>query len=413
MKNVYDIKYEKGLDFILPLYQKLETDVNYLENSKILIVMHLHYSDTVKDYLKFIDEIPGNIDLIFTVANEQVKKKLRDTEFYNKKRHKIIEKENRGRDISAFLVACRKEILKYDYFCFLHDKKEKSVESKDDIRKWALGLWNNMIGSKTYINNVLSVFYRNPKLGLLVPPFPISNCVAHFFADTWGEDFSLVEDLAEKMNLNCDLDDKKQPITLGTVFWTKVPALKKLLEIEWKYDDFDEEPLKNDGTLSHAIERVLAYVAQDAGFETGWVMTDRYAGEEIEYMQMVLRKAFERLNKSLDIRNILELEKYEERTKKFIPFIHKYKKIYIYGAGIRGERYYSYLEKMKRQPTAFIVSDKGEEEKAIHDIPVYNISEVELDENCGIIIGVSEKYQQEILLNIKNKNQFFNNIFIS
>ena len=68
---------------------------------------------------------------------------------------------------------------------------------------------------------------------------------------------------------------------------------------------------------------------------------------------------------------------------------------------------------MKRQPTAFIVSDKGEEEKAIHDIPVYNISEVELDENCGIIIGVSEKYQQEILLNIKNKNQFFNNIFIS
>ena len=411
MKNVYDIKLEKSLDFILPLEHKIkEQDC---ERGSVLIVVHLHYLETVDEYIKYIDHIPDEMDLIFTISDECVRQRLQEIKTKSKKKDKILEKRNRGRDISSFLVTCRREILKHEYICFLHDKKEKGILQKADTEKWIRSLWENMIGSSAYIDNVLYTFNKNPQLGLLVPPFPVSeNFSFSLYTDAWQGDFEVTRNLANEMNLQCELDSSKQPITLGTVFWAKVSALKKLFEIEWKYEDFPEEPLENDGTISHAIERILAYVAQDLGFETGWVMTDRYAGEEFEYTQMVLRKSFERLTKSLDIRNISELDHYEKRIERLSQFANTYDCLYIYGAGIRGKRYLSLLKMIQKKPAAFLVSDRCNNPTNIYEIPVYSISEIDLDENSGIIVGVSEQYQEEILSNIKKKNRQFCNIYI-
>lgn len=411
MNNVYDIKSAKKLNFILPLECNMKEDI--LRGSSVLIVVHLHYLDTIDFYMEYINNIPDEIKLIITASNDCVKKRLQEIKVSKKKKYKIVEKRNRGRDISSFLVACRKDILKYDYICFLHDKKEKGDLQKSDTLKWIRSLWENMIGSKAYINNVLYTLHKNPRLGLLVPPFPISeNFSFSLYTDAWQKDFIVTKNLANDMNLQCELDSSKQPITLGTVFWAKVAALKKLFEIEWKYEDFPEEPLNDDGTISHAVERILAYVAQDAGFETGWVMTDRYAAEEFEYTQIVLRKAFQRLNESLDIRNLSELENYEERIEKLLRFINMHECLYIYGAGIRGKRVLSLLKSLQKEPNAFLVSDKSSDLKNIDGIPVYSLSDIELDKECGIIVGVGKKYQDEILFNIRKKNQQFRNIYV-
>lgn len=298
--------------------------------------------------------------------------------------------------------------MKYEYVCFLHDKKEKEDFLKEDIAKWIRSLWENMIGSKEYINNILYTFHMNSQLGLLIPPFPFSE---HFtfsiYTNPWQEDFFVTRDLANQMNLKCEIDHMRQPVTLGTAFWARVSALKKLFEREWRYEDFPDEPMDNDGTISHAIERILAYVAQDAEFETHWVLTDKYAAEEFDYMQMLLRKSFERLNQSLDIRNVFELNNYELRTEKLLSFIDRFERFYIYGAGVRGKRYCSFLKKFQKKPAGFLVSDKSKNANSVNGVPVYSLSEIELDEKCGIIIGVSEKYQDEILLRLKKKRSIF------
>ncbi|NBH19789.1 rhamnan synthesis protein F, partial [Clostridiaceae bacterium] len=69
--------------------------------------------------------------------------------------------------------------------------------------------------------------------------------------------FELTQKLAKELNLHCNLSIDKSPITLGTVFWARSDALEKILKKEWKYEDFDEEPLKDDGTISHVIERII------------------------------------------------------------------------------------------------------------------------------------------------------------
>ena len=71
----------------------------------------------------------------------------------------------------------------------------------------------------------------------------------------------------------------------GSCFWFRTDALRKLFKYDWKYEDFPEEPLPIDGTISHAIERCYAYVAQDAGYYSAIVMCDEYA--KIEYTTLM------------------------------------------------------------------------------------------------------------------------------
>ena len=413
MKNVCDIKIEKNMNYILPTNYSKKENIYLIQQKKILIIIHLHYLDTVSYYLSFVKFIPDNIDIIFTISDETVKDVLQEADILRSRRNcRIVEKRNRGRDISAILVACRTEILKYDYICFLHDKKEKSIEYKDDIKQWIHCLWENMIGSKAYIENVLDLFLNNPDLGLLVPPFPISRHLPMLYTDVWGRNYSITKDLIDRMGLKCDLSMDKQPITLGTVFWAKVAALRKLFEIEWKYEDFDDEPLKIDGTISHSIERVLAYVAQDAGFDTGWVMTDRYAGEFLEYTRDTLKKIFYRLDSSLGILKISELESYDRRATELMEFIDHYEKFYIFGAGEWGNHCFLMLNDQIKTPSAFLVSDTSHNCKSMYGIPVCALSEVKIDEKIAIIIAVGEKYRAEVLDLFRESYPDFCNIYL-
>lgn len=404
MDNVYDIKFQNNLNFILPMKHRLEGPCFIGQRKKIVILVHLHYLDTVGLYLKYMEEIPSNIQILITTSSDEVKEALWKTKFGKQNNCKIIQKPNRGRDISAFLVTCREEILKYEYICFLHDKKEKCELYKKDTEEWIRCLWENMIGSMEYIHNILMTFYENPNLGLLVPPSPLSEHFPTAYVNAWYKNFYRTKKLAEQLDLACDLNESKSPITLGSVFWAKVSALKKLFDIEWKYEDFDEEPLKNEGTISYAIERILAYVAQDAGFETGWAMTDRYAGERIEYMHMVLKKAFDRLSASVGVLRISELDSYESRSRKLLDFVSRYECFYIYGAGIWGKRCLAMLKDIGKTPKAFLVSNMDQNPNYIQDISVYPVSKINLNESCGVIIAVSEQYQNEIIDLIKQKD---------
>ncbi|MDE7312838.1 MAG: rhamnan synthesis F family protein [Eubacterium sp.] len=411
MENVFDKKRKQNLNFILPSKYLDKNENDLVKKKKIAVIAHLYYLDTIEYYFKYIENIPEHIDILLTVSEKKARCIIKESILNKRKNCRIIEKENRGRDISAFLVACRKEILKYDYICFLHDKKANEEIYKADTEKWIQCLWENMIGSREYINNLLVFLSKNPKIGLLVPPSFMSEHFASAYSNTWYQNFDRVSELSEKMGLNCNLDIDKSPITLGTVFWARVDAIKKLLEIEWKYEDFDEEPLQKDGTLSHAIERILAYVVQDAGFDTGWVMTDRYAGEMMELMLDALEKAFDTLHLEFGIHNVSALDNFQERRKKLSEFVSKYKNFYIYGAGIYGKRCLAMLKSVFKMPAGFLVSDiEGNPEK-IGEIPVFSFKDVDI-RGCGVVIAVSSKYQAEVEQMIRGRESDFSDVYL-
>jgi lipopolysaccharide biosynthesis protein len=53
---------------------------------------------------------------------------------------------------------------------------------------------------------------------------------------------------------------------VGTMFWARSSALAPLLELGLTWDSYPKEPAPIDGTVLHAIERLLPSVVQHAGF---------------------------------------------------------------------------------------------------------------------------------------------------
>ncbi len=396
MRNVFDIKRDGNLNFILS--DKYINNINTIIPLKeAAVFIHLHYEDTIKKYFKYIINIPEAIDIYITVSDKRTKMKIVECiKYYEIKNCFIIDKENRGRDISSLLVACRSKIQEYQYICFVHDKKEKKDYQREDVQCWVQGLWENTIGSTEYIYNIIELFNDNEKLGILAPPNPLTNQFSFAVTNMWGKNFILTKKLTEEFKLNCDISEEKPPVTLGTVFWCRAVALKKLFLKEWVYEDFPDEPMPSDGTISHAIERILAYVAQDAGYFTGNIMTDTYASKQFEYRNMILMKAFDRLNKLAGIGSVKELFNYDMEREEIAKFCSLYSNIYIYGAGFFGKKSLLMMKSMDKRPKAILVSDGKRTRKDLDGIPILELSEVEADDNCGIILGVGYQYIDEV-----------------
>ena len=48
---------------------------------------------------------------------------------------------------------------------------------------------------------------------------------------------------------------------VGTMFWARVEALRPLFNLGLTWQDYPSEPAPRDGTVLHALERLLPFVA--------------------------------------------------------------------------------------------------------------------------------------------------------
>lgn len=400
MMNPYVCRKENNLYYILSENSSEYTILPEVQK-QILIVINLYYLDTLERYLNYLSRIPGGIQIIIVSSVEEI---LEETKEYIQKNRlenvQLLRKENRGRDISAFLVACKNEILKFTYFCFVHDKKTGLKEIDEETNVWIENLWNNTIINEKYISNVIKLFEEHKEIGLLVPPEPIGETRSHWFRNNWGKNFEIAENLLKQLEVNCSIDPHIPVVTLGTAFWVKTKALEKLLKYSWKYEDFMEEPMPIDGTISHAIERILSFVAQDAGYETGTIMCNSYAEKLIGYLQDIMHKMFGVLKQSAsypidNIRDLLRIGKIEN-------FYNRYESVYLYGAGKVGLKCLQTMRAINCEPKGFVVSAQ-EACEVIEGVPVISIEQLENEYDMGIIITVGSKLVPEIEDTLKRK----------
>lgn len=397
MENVYDSIFSKQLLFVLP-ENSLEKSRKVEVLEKAAIAVNLYYEDTVPKYLEYLNNVPEEID-VYIISSNPVVWNMVENFVSRRKGTYLINKDNRGRDISALLVAFREIALRYEYICFVHDKKEKQQFMKEDIDFWVKNLWDNTLKSAHYICNVLNTF-ENSNIGVLVPPEPIGEYKNDWYKNVWYEDFEITKKLADELGLVCNISNEKSPITLGTAFWCRTVALKKLFEKEWRYEDFPKEPLADDGTISHAIERIFAYVAQDAKFDTGVIMCNSYAESLILNLKSNLTQTYSLLKREFGIHNIHQIKNYDEQRVIADKFFRQYKKIFLYGAGYCGQEFLLTLKSWGYCPDGFVVTDGQKHSNYLADLPVFELKELERKEEIGIFITVNYGIQSELEKNL-------------
>lgn len=394
LENIFDIRKKEKLMYVLP------KDVTTFEledelTSSVAVAVNLYYEEMSDFFFSYLTAIPEKIQ-IYIISSKQVILDAASVYFQGKKNVILLKKDNRGRDISALLVVFREIALRYRYICFVHDKKTKHGFLEKDVNLWIRNLWENTLSSREYISNVLKTFENTEKMGLLAPPEPMGEYIRYWAINTWYENYKHACDLAAELQLKCNMDEEKPPITLGTVFWARTDALKKLLIKEWSYTDFPDEPLPEDGTISHAIERIMGYVVQDAGYKTGTVMTNEYAESMLLFLQDSMMQINNVLDSKLHIHSIHQMKQLDNQRTQITQFFAQYKKIYLYGAGGYGQELLESIRAWGFEPAGFIVSDGQKNCDSLNNVPIYELQEIAPSHETGIIISVRYKLQKDI-----------------
>ena len=81
----------------------------------------------------------------------------------------------------------------------------------------------------------------------------------------WDANLPMATDLAERMGIEGPLAPFFD-FPIGTMFWSRPAALGPLLELGLGWDDYPHEPVPIDGTILHALERLLPFAARRAGY---------------------------------------------------------------------------------------------------------------------------------------------------
>lgn len=392
MKNVYDIKYEKCLSFIFPT--ECCRDVSRTDRTRheqAAIILYLYYKDTLTEYFKYLDGIPEDIHVYIISSRKCVLDAVKE---YSNREHKrnleFIMKENAGRDVSAFLIAGSEIVKDYRYACFIHDKKRHSPATESETKLWVENLWGNLIGSSSYIDSVLGLLDGNEGLGILSPPDPIGDHFCTWYGFGWHGSYGITKKIAEYLHLETDISMDKPPVTIGTALWFKTEALKKLFAAGWDYKDFNDRELDNSNYLSYGIERIFAYVAQDAGFDTGEVMTTEYARKQNNYLRHSTGRIFAEMMPFFPLPTVTAVEDYKHNLPRLMEFAKRNKGVYLYGAGNMGRFCLSLLRREGLGAEAFIVSGRPQSE-TLDALPVVSVETIDLSNrpDVGVVVAVA------------------------
>ena len=262
---------------------------------KTAVVCYVYYEENVDECLSYVRNAEGLADLYFVASDdgtlEAGRKKLADSGF---SKVEFIKKRNKGRDVSTYLIDCAPLFDSYDYLCFVHDKKSPHNENQETTHEFFMKCMETMLYSNAYITNILNEFETHPKLGVAVmPPLIFSRFYTNEYKMHPGNKRYITE-LINTLKLGVPFDEK--PVApYGDMFWCRTAAMRKLFSKQWTYDDLPEEPVADNGTILHAIERIHPFVAQSSGYYAAWVHSDAAAASYMNSLYYIDRTLNEKL----------------------------------------------------------------------------------------------------------------------
>jgi hypothetical protein len=222
--------------------------------------VHFYYPELHADFLNRLAGNAAQCDLLLSTTDNNKARVLRKaTANYSRGEVLIRVVPNRGRDIGAFLTAFSKDILEgYNIIGHVHSKRSLFTADLTIGERWRNFSWENLIGGiHPMLDIILRRFADDEQLGIVFPDDP-------HLCD-WDFNRPIAEKLAKQIGI-------KEPLPpffdfpVGTMFWARTAALTPLFNLGLDWNDYPKEPVPIDGTILHALERILPLTARYAGY---------------------------------------------------------------------------------------------------------------------------------------------------
>jgi SAM-dependent methyltransferase/glycosyltransferase involved in cell wall biosynthesis len=248
-------------DWCIPLITPANESARWNPDGlKVAVHLHLYYPELAGEFIRALSVNRAACDLFLSTSKaEHVPVIEGALGSYRAGRVEIRIVPNRGRDVGPLLTAFGETILAgYDVFGHLHSKRSLVLGDQKVGETWRTFCREHLLGAQhPMMDLILKSFAEDPKLGLVLPSDP------HLWPVGQTE---ALDRLASRLCLSAPIPQHLF-YPLGTMFWARTAALASLFELGLGWEDYPPEPLPYDGTLLHAIERLVTLVVRDRGFE--------------------------------------------------------------------------------------------------------------------------------------------------
>lgn len=247
----------------------IEIPFNYspdIKPQRLCAIIHVFYPDLCAEIIRYLENVPGRID-VFVSTTSDTKRREIENHFmpFTKGELEVRVFENRGRDIAPKLVGFRDVYDRYDIALSLHTKK--SPHGGSPLENWRHYLYEHLIGSPRIVASNLALL-QSGAVGMVFPQHLFY--LRPIFA--WGVNYHRCRDLLARAGVEIHEGIYLECPT-GSMFWCRTDALRKLLELDLQFLDFDDEEGQTDGTLAHAMERAFLYAVEAQGYT--WAKVSR------------------------------------------------------------------------------------------------------------------------------------------
>lgn len=252
--------FESGKPFPTgPMQVRWSTGPTTAPAPRIAVILHAHYPDVA---LKLIDAVNGMgvaFDLFVTTSRDDVSDAIEQNVPTNAKTVTVFDVENFGRDVMPFLRIL--DTIKLDEYIAvlkLHTKKTVGQSYGD---AWREEIVDQLIPASS---NVASFIARleSTGWGILGPSHFLLSDPSRF----WGANRARTAKLRRRFAYTGGANGLE--FFAGTMFWFKPAALQNLPEVV-REESWEKEHGQLDGTLAHAVERIVVDVARANGYTIG------------------------------------------------------------------------------------------------------------------------------------------------
>lgn len=248
--------------YLAPEVSQQEYDVASLPKQRVAVHLHVFYLDLLDDFLARFKLIPLEFDLFVSTSQalcvKQVQEKIEAAQL--KIGQLVVEQvENRGRDIAPLIVQFGQRLSGYDVVGHFHTKKSPHNQN---LSNWFTQILDALLGQPGDSPARIGYFFEQLAAGVkFVYP---QGCLGFIKQSSgWDDNYATSKHLLEKYtNINIDAYPKVK-FPEGAMWWARKEAVTQLLSLPLSFEDFEAEPIGTDGTLAHALERLVFVLADD------------------------------------------------------------------------------------------------------------------------------------------------------
>lgn len=255
-------------DKALNIYRPTSLQADDDENCSIAVHVHVFYVDVWKKYFEYLEKLDFRYALFITTSSESKAEEIRallPQAASAAEEREVIVIENRGRDILPW-IAISEKLSNYDFVLHAHTKRSPTVAD------WVGASWQQDIFDALLqqAGKIVKSFQQNPALGIVIPDIPrFWRYVAPVRHETEAPFIGMMNDLWSRLRCEKKVDFESASAFImpyGTMFWYRPNALAKISSLNLSVEEVPIEPLPERSVL-HALERLMVYVAWDAGFD--------------------------------------------------------------------------------------------------------------------------------------------------